>query len=170
MSTQTRVSHLHLSILISISLFLVTLTFKSYFFFKPFANGFNLLSILQFLTIIGWISLIAIPPLYFSSEYKWTPAKYFSFLGLTTLWTTSTLLIKVYTFVSFGQIWIGYLTTYPIMIYFEWIAPIVYLLIATKNYKPASLKSIPRTRRYRDEDATSRPKRERLDDSVSDSF
>jgi hypothetical protein len=56
------------------------------------------------------------------------------------------------------------------MIYFEWIAPIVYLLIATKNYKPASLKSIPRTRGYRDEDATSRPKRERLDDSVSDSF
>ena len=164
MKTTTRISHLHLSILISVFLFLVTLTFKSYFFFKPFEAGLSLLSLLQFLTIIGWISLIALPPLYFSSEYKWTQSKFYSFLGLTTLWTTSTVLIKVYTFVSFGQIWAGYLSTYPVMFFFEWIAPAVYVWIVTKNYKPAQLIKPARERRYREEEVSNRPVRERLED------
>ncbi len=164
LKTTTRISHLHLSILISVSLFLITLTFKSYFYFRPFEAGFNLLSLLQFLTIIGWISLIAIPPLYFSSEYKWTPSKYYSFIGLTTLWTTSTVLIKVYTLVTFGTIWAGYLSTYPVMIYFEWIAPLVYAWIGFKNYKPANPSRPNRERRYREEDRPERPVRERLED------
>lgn len=164
MKTATKISHLQLSFLISISLFLITLSFKSYFYFRPFELGFNLLSMLQFLTIIGWISIIALPPLYFASEYKWSTSKYYSFLGLTTLWTTSTVLIKVYTLINLGQVWAGYLATYPVMIYFEWIIPIVYVTIVIKNYKPTGQNRPTRERRYREDERFERSVRERLED------
>ena len=80
------------------------------------------------------------------------------------MWTTSTVLIKVYTLVTFGTIWAGYLSTYPVMIYFEWIAPLVYAWIGFKNYKPANPSRPNRERRYREEDRPERPVRERLED------
>ena len=151
MSRESNASNLKLSLILSTALFLVTLTFKSYFYFVPFQAGVNLFSILQALTIIGWISLIAAPPLFFASDYRWTRNKFYLFMVSVLLWTGTTLIIKINTLISFGQIWTGYLTTYPVMIFFEWIAPLIYAVIAYKEYKP-ELRKAPRRERSRDRD------------------
>jgi hypothetical protein len=139
MSKQRSVSHLQLSILLSISLFFITLTFKSYFYYLPFSQGVSLLAILQFLTLPGWVLLIAVPPLAFASEYKWTQSKYVFFLVSVSLWTLSTLAIKIYTLATFGQVPYQYLVTFPILFYFEWIVPALYVYLALTYYKPASM-------------------------------
>jgi len=54
------------------------------------------------------------------------------------MWTASTLLIKIYTLISIGQIPYQYLVAYPIMIYFEWIIPILYVYIGWNFYKPGT--------------------------------
>lgn len=126
------------SLLFSVSLFLITLTFDNYFYYLPFRFGFNLLSFLQFLTICGWILLIAAPPLFLASEFKWTRLKFWLFLSSVSLWTISTLFIKIYTLFSIGQIPYQYLVAFPIMIYFEWIIPILYVYIGWRFYKPVS--------------------------------
>lgn len=127
-----KLSTLKVSILISVSLFLVTLSFKSFFYYVPFANGFNLLSSLQALTVLGWILLVAAPPLFFASSLPWSKSKLVLFFTSVGLWTASTLLIKVYTFATLGKIWAEYLTVYPVMIYFEWIVPFFYIWLGVK--------------------------------------
>lgn len=166
------INHLQLSILLSVSLFLITLTFRGYFYYTPFSSGFNLLSILQFLTICGWILLVAIPPLAFSSEFKWSSAKYWFFLFSVTLWTLSTLLIKVYTVTTLGTLNYQYLTTFPILIYFEWLVPALYVYLAFNYYKPVAVRQnqtrISKQVRFEDEDEDveipSSRSRERFDD------
>jgi hypothetical protein len=157
--------------LISVSLFLVTLTFKPYFYYSPFSTGLNFLSILQLATILGWILLIAVPPLVLASEYKWNLARYWTFLGSVSLWTLSTLVIKIYTLVSIGSINYQYLTAFPILIYLEWLVPALYVYIAVKYYKPVSnkkVKSLANRIRFDDEDSQEaesiRHARERFDD------
>jgi hypothetical protein len=105
------------------------------------------MSILQALTIVGWVALIAAPPLFFASEGRWTTKKYYLFLTSVLLWTVVTVVIKIASLISYGQLWVGYLTTYPVMIFFEWIAPLIYAYIAYKEYRPER-RSAPR--RHRD--------------------
>jgi hypothetical protein len=170
-SKSRSVNHLQLSILISVSLFLTTLTFRAYFYYTPFTTGVDLLSFLQFLTICGWVLLVAAPPLFFASEYKWTVGKYWGFLVSVTLWTVSTFLIKIYTLVSIGIINYQYLTSFPILIYLEWIVPALYVYLAVKYYKPVTSvkpKNVTNRVRFDDEvDTDSEPRstrREKFDD------
>lgn len=152
MSKELNANFFRLSIVISTVLFLVTLTFKSYFYFVPFQAGVSLLSILQALTLIGWVLLVAAPPLFFASEYRWTSKKYYLFLASVLLWTATTFAIKINTLITFGQIFAGYLTTYPVMIFFEWIAPAIYAYIAYKVYRPELRRAPKRTSADRDRD------------------
>jgi hypothetical protein len=169
---KTRViTHLQLSILISISLFLITLTFKAYFYYVPFSSGIGFLAILQFLTLCGWVTLVAIPPLFLASEFKWTAIKYWAFLLSVSLWTIATLMIKLNTLVNIGTINYQYLTAFPILIYFEWIVPALYIYIATKYYRPISPQRPQRVTnrvRFDDDDEQREPiqrnSRERFDD------
>lgn len=131
------INHLQLSVILSVMAFSVTLSFPDYFYYLPFTSGVTFLSILQFFMIVGWILLIALPPLFLASEYKWSRSKYAMFMFSVSLWTLSTFLIKVNTFVSFGVVNVRYLTTYPVMIFFEFVIPAIYLYIGFKYYKPA---------------------------------
>ena len=171
MKKPRQVSHLQLSILLSISLFLITLTFKAYFYYTPFSSGIGLLPLLQFLTLCGWIALVAAPPLFLASEYRWTTLKYWGFLLCVTLWTISTLIIKLNTLINIGTINYQYLTTFPIMIYLEWIVPAIYVYIAVTYYKPIPKQKPVRSSnrvRFEDEDDLVEPvktnTRERFDD------
>jgi hypothetical protein len=130
-----KLSTLKVSLLISISLFLITLSFKSFFYYVPFANGFNLLSSLQALTVLGWVLLVAAPPLFFSTAMPWSKSKLTLFFVSVSLWTVSTALIKVYTLATLGKIWAEYLTVYPVMIYFEWVAPAFYIWLGVQMYR-----------------------------------
>jgi hypothetical protein len=129
------ISTLKMSILISVSLFLVTLSFKNFFYYVPFSNGFSLLSTLQAFTVVGWILLIAAPPLFFAIPQPWNQAKFILYFTSVSLWTVATFLIKIVTLVSYGKIWAEYLTTYPVMFYFEWIVPAFYVWLGIQMYK-----------------------------------
>jgi hypothetical protein len=126
-----------MSVLASVFVVGVVLTFPNYFFFTPFAKGFSLLGLLQFLTIIGWISLIVTPLVMFrSDEVLWSRNRFYIFTVLVSLWTISTLLIKIYNFSNFGLWFAGYLWIYKIFIVFEWLLPAFYIWLATDFLDP----------------------------------
>jgi hypothetical protein len=101
--------------------------------------------------------LVASPPLFLSSEYKWTATKYWFYMFAVTLWTSSTLLIKFYTLLTLGQIPYQYLVVYPVMFYFEWIIPALYVFVGIKYYKPVSRRRPTRV-----------SNRARFDDDIDD--
>jgi hypothetical protein len=120
-----------MSVLASVFVVGVVLTFPSYFFFTPFQNGVNLLSILQFMTMLGWVSLIATPLVMFrTDEVVWERNRFYTFAILVSLWTISTVLIKIYNYVNFGEMFAGYLWVYKIFIIFEWLLPAFYIWLA----------------------------------------
>jgi hypothetical protein len=138
-----------MSVLASVFVVGVVLTFPNYFFFTPFTKGFNLLALLQFLTIIGWISLIVTPLVMFrSEEVLWSRNRFYIFSVLVSLWTISTLLIKIYNFSNFGLWFAGYLWIYKIFIVFEWLLPAFYIWLATDFLDPDD-KPVKRSRPVR---------------------
>ncbi len=142
---ELKISALRVSILVSVSLFLVTLTFKNFFYYVPFMNGFSILGVFQTLSIIGWIALIAAPPLFFASSANWSRSKFALFVASVSTWTGATLLIKIFGLVTVGKLWANYLIVYPVMIYFEWVAPIFYILLGYQVFKSSSrVKTIKR--------------------------
>lgn len=161
MKAKRSLTHFQVSVIFSTILFLITLTFKSYFYYAPFTNGVDTLSVLQALTLIGWVTLIAVPPLFFASDYVWSKNKFYGFVFSVGLWTAATTLIKLYTLITFGKIWYEYLLTYPTMIVFEWLIPAVYVWIAVNVYKPAKPRRVERNR-YRNEEAIEE-EREKVD-------
>jgi hypothetical protein len=122
-----------ISLYASLVVCLVALSFQSYFLFVPFANGVNFLAVMAFLTQIGWLLLVAVPPLLLSKKSaNWTGGRVALFIFASTLWTVSTLIIKIYGLVTAGQLWASYLVAYPIMIFVEWILPIFYVVLAVR--------------------------------------
>jgi hypothetical protein len=116
---------------------LTALSFKSYFLFVPFQYGFNLLSTLGFISLIGWLSLTVVPPLMLASRSaSWGVGKSVLLIVASSLWTLSTLIIKIYGLATAGQLWASYLILYPILIFVEWILPIYYVVIAIRLAKP----------------------------------
>ena len=135
-------THYDISILVSVFVVGVVLTFPNYFFFTPFQNGVNVLAILQALTMLGWISLIVTPLVMFRKEdVVWDRNRFYIFAILVSLWTLSTALIKIYNYANFGLWFAGYLWVYKIFIIFEWVLPAFYIWLATdlldSSAKPA---------------------------------
>lgn len=138
-----------MSVLSSVFVVGVLLTFPNYFFFMPFQNGFNALTLLQLLTILGWISLLVTPLVMFrSEEMLWSKNRFYIFTILVSLWTISTLLIKIYNYANFGTWFADYLWVYKIFIVFEWLLPAFYIWLASDLLDPAD-KPIKRNRPVR---------------------
>jgi hypothetical protein len=149
-------THYDMSVLASVFVVGVVLTFPSYFFFTPFQAGFNVLSILQFLTMLGWISLIATPLVMFRrDQVVWERSRFYIFSILVSLWTISTVLIKIYNYVNFGDMFADYLWVYKIFIVFEWLLPAFYIWLAADlldpNEKPTKRPRPVRVMRVIDE-------------------
>lgn len=109
------------------------LSFQSYFIFTPFQNGFGLLSLLQFMTIVGWILLTFGPPMFFYDSSSWSQNKFILFCVTVSFWTVSVTGIKLYTLFTAGQIFAEYLIRIPLFLFIEWVLPPIYILIA-RNY------------------------------------
>ncbi len=141
-----------LSLMGSLVTALAILTYQNYFLFVPFANGISVLSFLASLTILGWVSLLIAPPLILargmdkgqtnavSSKSEWTGRETLNLIVLGTLWTSTTLAIKVYGLVVSGSLWAGYLLTYPILIFVEWLLPGFYVFVALNLMSEAKKK------------------------------
>ena len=124
-------SNFSASVSASLVVVLTALSLKSYFFFVPFETGFNFLSLMAALTLVGWILLVLAPPLLLiSSPSKWTSRRTVLLIVSATVWTFATSAIKIYGLVVTGRLWADYLALYPIMIFVEWILPAFYVLLA----------------------------------------
>jgi hypothetical protein len=122
---QASVSFAWLSLTMSFVLVLIVLSFKSYFLFVPFTGGY--LAILQFLMQVGMVLLIVAPPVLLRNRADLSNAWRAWFIVSTTMWTVTTLAIKLATFISFGEVWYQYAITYPIFLFLDWILPGIYL-------------------------------------------
>ena len=109
---------------------LIILSFRQYFFYIPFQNGFDAISTFGFLALLGWISLVVVPPIVLSGAEKWTTRRHVIFLISVLMWTGSTLAIKIYTLSTVGQIWADYLVAYPALFFVEWLLPGYYVFLA----------------------------------------
>ena len=124
------------SLFASVVVLLTALSLKSYFFFVPFETGFNFLSLMAALTLVGWILLVAAPPLLLlSPQSKWTSRRTALLIVSASVWTFATTAIKVYGLAISGRLWADYLALYPIMIFVEWILPAAYVLLALSLQK-----------------------------------
>jgi hypothetical protein len=127
-----RLDALKASLIASVVTAFTVLSFPQYFLVAPFASGVNILSWLGFVTTIGIVSLIVLPPLFLLRRDSWSKAKTIFFVFFVSLFTLSTALIKIYTLVTMGTVFADYLILYPILFFIEWILPILYVILAFK--------------------------------------
>jgi hypothetical protein len=118
------------SVVLSVAALCIVFSFRNYFIFAPFQQGVSLLSILQFSTIIGWVLLVFAPPLFFFDPQPWSKSKQIAFYVCVGFWTAAVTGIKIYQLLTIGQFFAEYLFRIPVMFFFEWILPVLYILIA----------------------------------------
>jgi hypothetical protein len=113
--------------------FLTILSFPHFFFFLPnFSNGNRLLAFVQIISQVGWVMFTAVPPLIFLRKSQSED------FGLTLLfiaigiWPISTLTIKIILLVETQSLYLEYLISYPVFIFMEFFAPLVYLYFGIK--------------------------------------
>jgi hypothetical protein len=118
----------------SFMVFLIILSLRDYFLFVPFKEGFNFLAFMGFLTILGWILILIVPPIVIlsSKEGHWAAWKTYTLIVSSTFWTISTLIIKIYGLLAFGQLWTGYWIAHPIMLFLEFLLPAYYIWLAVR--------------------------------------
>ncbi len=114
---------------------LIILSFRDYFLYVPFQGGFNLFSFLGFTALIGWICLVLLPPVFFLDTKSWNSTKYIGFFVAVTLFTVSTLGVKIYSLATLGTIFADYLVLYPALFFIEWMLPIFYIFVALSRNK-----------------------------------
>lgn len=137
-----------ISLLISMFVGFIVITFDQYFFFVPFEGGVNVLSVLQALTMVGWIALLAVPPImFYRDDAIWDNQRFWLFVVAVTTWTVSTALIKLYNLINYGSLYADYLWFYPVFILFEWIIPGVYIWLASDLREVVEVQSKPKRQR-----------------------
>jgi hypothetical protein len=119
-----------ISVLTSIYIVFIILSFREYFFFIPnFSRPYPVIAFVQVLTALGWISLIALPPL---ALLNWSRLGRLSSTMLligALVWPLSTLTIKALYLSFYGNPFIGYIGDHPLFLLMEYGIPALYLYI-----------------------------------------
>jgi len=119
-----------ISVLTSIYIVFIVLSFREYFFFIPnFSRPYPVIAFVQVLTALGWISLIALPPL---ALLNWSRLGRLSSTMLligALIWPLSTLTIKALYLSFYGNPFIGYIGDHPLFLLMEYGIPALYLYI-----------------------------------------
>jgi hypothetical protein len=118
------------SALTSIYILFIVLSFREYFFFIPnFSRPYPIIAFVQVLTALGWISLIALPPI---ALMNWSRLGRFGPILLLVgalIWPVSTLMIKALYLSFYGNPFIGYIGDHPLFLLMEYGIPALYLYI-----------------------------------------
>ncbi len=119
-----------ISVLTSIYLVFIVLSFRDYFFFVPnFSRPYPVIAFVQVLTALGWISLITLPPL---ALLIWSRlGRHGSTILLigALIWPLSTLTIKALYLSFYGNPYVGYMGDHPLFLLMEYGIPALYLYI-----------------------------------------
>ena len=125
---------------ISLVLTLVCLTFIPFFFSDPFQSGINPLTVTQFISGLGWILLVLVPPIILAIG-RWNGFTKTSFLIAALLWPVTLIAIRIILGIQLGNPYLGYLITYPIFIFTDVLVPAIYALLWVRMNKKNSLGS-----------------------------
>jgi hypothetical protein len=122
------------SLLTSIYLLFIVLSFREYFFFLPnFSRPQTLIALTQIFTTIGWIALIVAPPILLRKSQVMGRSRSLLFLASVLIWPLSTMAIKVLNYYYFDAPYIDYLGVHPLFILFEYVIPAVYVFMWRKS-------------------------------------
>jgi hypothetical protein len=122
------------SVLTSIYILFIVLSFREYFFFIPnFSRPYPVIAYVQVLTAIGWIFLILLPPIALLKRSSWSRGASMLILIGALLWPFSTLTIKALYLSIYGNPFIGYLGDHPLFLLMEYGIPALYLYIWRKK-------------------------------------
>lgn len=119
-----------ISVLTSIYIIFIVLSFREYFFFIPnFSRPYPVIAFVQVLTALGWIFLITFPPL---ALLNWSRlGRHGSTMLLigALVWPLSTLTIKSLYLSFYGNPYVGYMGDHPLFLLMEYGIPALYLYI-----------------------------------------
>jgi hypothetical protein len=116
------------SFVISTVLVLNTFTFLDFFFYNPFALGFTALAVAQAVSLAGWVLLIVAPPLLLTLRPTGVAASSL-FLAAALAWPVAVIAIRIVLLFQQGDVSVMYLFNFPIFIFTDIIAPIIYVLM-----------------------------------------
>lgn len=129
-----------LSGFVSVAVLATVFSFSQFFLFVPFASGVSLLTVLGFLALVGWVLLVALPPILLFPRARALSDTTAIALGFAVaIYPLSTLAIKLEGLLRSGELWAEYLWAYPILFVIEWVVPGLYIYIAVKIHKDFQL-------------------------------
>lgn len=123
---------LQLSLAASVIGVLTIFSFPNFFLYVPFSTGINTVTVLGFLTMLGWISLLVSPPLLIGLSRRWSKKRSVWLIISVLLYPLATVLVKISSLIVYGEIWANYLVSYPILIFLEWLLPAAYVFLAIR--------------------------------------
>jgi hypothetical protein len=118
---------------ISLVFLLVVFTYPDFYVINPLAAFSGWLTVLQFLFVSGWVLFVVVPPFTAVVKNQNRFSKGLEMLSLT-LWPASWLSIHVMLGLTLRDPLLGYLGTFPILIFTDVLAPILYLLLKTTKH------------------------------------
>jgi hypothetical protein len=124
-----------LSLGLSAVTLLIIFSFRDYFLYIPFQDGFSVFAFLGFTALVGWISLVVFPPVFFSDNKPWNSFKTILFFLAIGLYTASTLCVKIYSLATIGTFYANYLVLYPALFLIEWLVPGFYVFAFWRTRK-----------------------------------
>jgi hypothetical protein len=124
---------LRLSVIVSAVLALQILTFPTFFFLNPLSNSLSVfLTIAQISSMVGWIVLLAAPPLLIALRER-VGKRFNLFLAIAALiWPVALVLVRFAVLALTGDPAINYLFNYPIFIFSDVVVPILYWRMARR--------------------------------------
>ena len=127
----------NLTLLVSLFFVLVVLTFRNFFFIDPFTSASLAATIQVILFDLGWFSIVFLTPLtQFLSPVSRRKNLYF--LVSFSLWPISLLVLHLNLLIYKQDVFLEYLTKYPIFIFTDILTPTLYFLIWSKA-RPAKV-------------------------------
>lgn len=126
-----RLSTFVVSVFMSVIGATIVLSFQRFFLFVPFSGQVAWFrELFAFLSQVGWVLLLVVPPLLLRKVDAWSIAKTSALIASATLYPASLLVLKIYFLVSFGDTYAVYLVNFPALFFLEWLLPAFYVTCA----------------------------------------
>lgn len=124
---QAKISIFFVSLMLSVVSATIVLSFRQFFLYVPFAGGVSFREIFAFVSQVGWISLLVVPPLLLRRVEGWSRLKTAVLIASASLYTFATLAIKANNVAMYGDPFAMYLLNYPALLFLEWLLPAFYI-------------------------------------------
>lgn len=121
-----------ISVIISLVFALEVMTFQHFFILSPYEAGSFLIALQRVLFGVGWVSFIAVTPLTLILNLD-PKLRSRLFLASWVVWPATLVFIHTSSLITDQNPYLDYLFTYPIFIFTDVIAPVIYALVWIRN-------------------------------------